>query len=422
MTYYLPDVSVTCIYEDPDASEGGDRVYWAATHGAGLKRLEKDTVISYTTAQGMTTDFIYRFFADQRGNFWLMSDSGILRVSKEELNAFAHGSADSGDKINCISFGISDGLKSLEFIDGFSRHSALKTRDGEFWFITKKGISVMNPEKIPINKYPPPLVIEAVFFNQQSIPLGRDSQTYVFKGITDLRFHFTAPTFLSPEKIKFKYQLEGFDQGWVFLSAGSERVARYKDLDAGTYTFKVIACNSEGVWNRTGVSMTFTLKPFFYQTLLFKAVILLILILLVAAAFYFYKKRPFEKKEKYKSSPLNDQFAAECIKKLNNLMEVEKIYCDENLSLHSLAEKLSIPHHQLSQILNEKLNRNFSDFINFYRIEEAKRIFRTAKGADKKITAVAFDVGFNTMVAFYNAFKKYTNMTPAQYKKKVGKK
>lgn len=419
ISYYLQDVSVTCIYEDlpdPDKGDSKVRVVWMATHGAGLKRLtlSDGRVVSYTTDNGMTTNFIYQFFEDQQGNFWLMSNSGILRVSKRELNSFANHSL---DMIHCTSFGISDGLKSLEFDNEFSRNSALKTINGEFWFITKKGISIVNPGKVRINKIPPPVVIEEAFFNEQSISLHQEVNA--FKGITDLRFHFTAPAFLSPEKIRFKYQLEGFDEKWVFLSPGSERAARYKDLEPGTYTFRVIACNAEGIWNRTGDTFTFTIKPLFYQTLVFKILILFMLIALTAAVYYIYKKRPFERKEKYKSSGLTPQFARECIRRLERLMETEKVYRDADLSLQSLAEKLSVSSHVLSQVINEELNRNFSDFINWYRVEEAKKIFRTPKEAQKKIAAVAFDVGFNTIVAFYNAFKKNTDMTPAQYKKEA---
>jgi ligand-binding sensor domain-containing protein/AraC-like DNA-binding protein len=415
ITHYLPGISVTCIYEDLSAAnaETGEGVYWIATHGAGLKRFNpgEGTVVSYTTANGMCTDFIYQFFADPQENFWLMSDSGILRVSKKELNRFAGGGV---DRINCTSFGVSDGLKSMEFNNEFSRHSAIKTGGGEFWFVTKKGVSIVNPQKIQINKVPPPVVIEAVFLGERSIPLHRE--VYEFKGVTDLRIHFTAPTFLSPGKIKFKYRLEGFDNQWIFLPRGNERRARYQNLEPGTYTFKVTASNYEGVWNRTGASMRFIIKPRFHETFFFKVLIILICIVLAAAAFFIYKKRPFKRQEKYKGSPLTPQFADECIKKLTFLMEIEKLYRDADISLQILAEKLSVSAHLLSQILNEKLNRNFSDFVNYYRIEEAKQILASTGGDRMKVIAVAFEVGFNTKVAFYNAFKKYTKMTPSQYR------
>jgi ligand-binding sensor domain-containing protein/AraC-like DNA-binding protein len=419
--YYLQGISVTCINEDvpaPGTGSKGSRVYWIATHGAGLKRLtlKDDNVISYTNAHGMASDFIYQFFEDQQGNFWLMSSSGILRVKKNELNRFAAGSLDI---INCTAFGTSEGMKSLELDNEFSRNSALKTGNGEFWFITKKGISIVNPAAVHINKIPPQVIIEAAFFNRQPIPFHREIKA--FKGITDFRFHFTATTFLSPGKIKFKYKLEGFDRRWVYLPPGKERVAQYKDLEPGTYTFNVIACNSDGVWTRTGDSLTFILKPFFYQTFLFKAGIFFMFILLVAAALYIYKKRPFARKTTYKSrvSPPEPQFVDRCIKKLTYLMEVENLYRHADLSLRFLAEKMSISTHLLSQILNEELNQNFADFINSYRIKEAQKILQSPGGAQKKMAVVAFDVGFNTVVAFYNAFKKYTNMTPVQYKKKA---
>lgn len=430
--YYLKDVPVACIYEDQDISSDEASVYWIATHGGGLKRLKEGTVTSYTTSEGMTTDFLYQFFEDKWDNFWFMSDSGILRVNKNELERFDDNEVDS---INCTSFGISDGLESLESNNKFSRHSAIKTRNGEFWFITKKGITIMNPEKIQINKVPPAVVIESVFFDEQSILLHRDAKANAFKDMTDFRFHFTAPTFLSPEKVKFKYQLEGFDREWVSLPLGSERAASYRDLDPGTYTFKVIACNSDGVWNRTGDSITFTLKPFFYQTSLFKIVIILFIFIVIAVVvFFLYKRRPLKKQpvheqvvdkqpveeqKKYKSASMNPQFVEECVTKLKYLMEIEKVYHDENISLRSLAKKLSIPYYQLSQVLNEELGQNFPDYINYYRIEEAKKILSDPKKKNQKIDSMALEVGYNNRIAFYRVFKKYTNMTPTQYRKEA---
>jgi len=415
--FYLQGVSVTCIYEDVDSSALTGSTFWIATNGAGLIRLRQENFFSYTTTRGMTTNSIYQFFEDQQANFWLMSDSGILRVSKQDLNQFADGGT---DRINCISYGISDGLKSLEFDNVFSRNSALKAKNGELRFITKNGISIVDPGKIRINKIPPPVVIEEVFFDDQHLLLPQDAEPVTFKGITNVSFHFTAPTFLSPEKVKFKYQLEKFDRDWNFLVPGQERVARYKDLAPGTYTFRVTACNAEGVWNQSGDSVTFTLKSLFYQTLLFKLTVLLLFIALAAAVFYLYnkKKQTFEQKEKYKGSPLHPDFAGECMKKLDYLVDIEKVYCDADITLQSLAEKMSIAPHLLSQFLNEKLNRNFADFISSYRIEEAKKILQTPRGARRKISAIAIEVGFSTMAAFYKAFKKHTGTTPTRYKKK----
>ncbi|UCH95364.1 MAG: helix-turn-helix domain-containing protein [Candidatus Aminicenantes bacterium] len=422
MTGCFHNVPVTCIYQDTappgrDGSEGSDSsdggTFWIATHGAGLKRFKNGILTSYTTDQGMTSNFIYQVFADQGENLWMMSDTGVLRAAKSELNQLADGQV---QRINCTSFGIADGMKSIEFNNMFSRHSAIKTREREFWFATRKGIAVVNPDRIKINKFPPPAIIETVAFNDASIPFQRDSKTNRFKKAEDIVFRFTAPTFLSPEQVTFKYKLEGFDRDWVFLPPGKKRMARYQDLDPGVYTFTVNACNSDGVWDTTGDSITFTLKSLFYETLYFKLGVLVFLLVLAATIYFVYKKQKQWARKSYKHSPLNPIFAEECTKKLTHLMEVEKIYQDESLSLQSLAEKLSINHHQLSQLLNEKLNKNFSDFINTHRIEEAKKLLRDPKWEDRKIISIAFEVGYNTKAAFYNVFKKYTNMTPTQYR------
>jgi len=423
-TYYCAGVSVTCIYEDPAASSDGSHVYWIATDGHGFRRVTLKngaltSVTSFTTADGMGSNFIFQFFEDQQGDFWLMSNSGVLRVGKNELNRFANQPPGRGS-IRCTSYGITDGMNSTDFDNQYSRHSALKTRDGEFLFITKKGISVVNPANVYINKISPPVAIETVLFDRQPVPL--DGETHLFKGITEARFYFNAPTFLSPEKTAFRYRLEGFDGQSVFLPPGGKREVIYRNPGPGTYTFTVTACNSEGVWNRTGASFTFTLKPLFYQTVLFKIGVFFVLIFLAAAGFYIYKKRPLERKVKYKGPHPNPRFVDECVKKLTYLMEVEHLYRKPDLSLSVLAERLSVSPHLLSQVLNERMNRNFADFINSYRIDEARKIFEKPGGTKKKIEMVAFEVGFNTIMAFYNAFKKYTGMTPARYKKKTGNK
>jgi YesN/AraC family two-component response regulator len=117
--------------------------------------------------------------------------------------------------------------------------------------------------------------------------------------------------------------------------------------------------------------------------------------------------------------PLELDFIRECAVKLEYRMEVEKAYRAPDISLRSLAEKVSIQPHLLSRILNEHLKCNFADYINSYRIEAFKKIIDSTRGAEENVTSVAHDVGFNSMTTFYKAFKKNTGMTPKQYKKKV---
>lgn len=422
MTASCRDIPVTCIVEDSSgdsSSSSGGNVYWIATHGSGLKRFKNGTLTSYTTKEGMTSNFIYQVYEDGLGNLWMMSDSGVLRASKNELNGLAEGRS---RYINCTAFGISDGMKSIEFNNMFSRHSALQTQTGELRFITRRDIAVVNPGKIEINKTPPPVVIEAALLNGRAVPRGcysQDGKKNIFRKIKDATFLFTAPSFLSPEKITFKYKLEGVDRDWVFLRPGKKRAARYKNLAPGAYSFSVTACNSDGVWNETGVSFAFTLKVPIYDTLIFKLGLLLLLTGLGWAGYFLYKKlKPlFLKTEDSKRIAMNPLFAEHCIKKLSFLMEGERLYREESISLQSLAEKLSITTHQLSQLLNEKLNCTFPDYINNFRIEEAKELLVDPAWADRKVISIAFEVGYNTKAAFYGVFKKCTGMTPSEYRK-----
>lgn len=414
ITVYLEGVPVRYIYEEiipsGPGSPGEKSVFWIGTDGAGLKRFKEGTFTSYTTDEGIASDFIYHILEDKRGNLWMNSRTGVFRVNKYELTKFG--------KVHSTSFGRFDGMKSIMFYNRLSRDAAIKTRQGELWFVTKDGIFILNPDKIRITPSPPPVVIEEVLFDDRPVLSALHRRENVFKGIKEVVFHFTSPTFLSPKDVRFKYRLEGQNSDWVFLQRGEKRMARYNNLAPGDYVFRVTACNSDGVWKRTGASTAFTLKPFFYQTFLFKTAAFLLFLALALTGYFLLKKRPWTKRKKYKRSLMNPIFTKECIKKLDYLMNIEKVYRDETLSLQALAQKISISPHQLSQLLNEKLNKNFSEFINFYRVREAKKLLQNRNNGNRKILAIAFDVGFNTKSAFNNAFKKHTRMTASEYRKR----
>lgn len=423
MITYSKDIGVVCIYEEDTSTNKGENVFWFGTYGYGLRRFKDGTFTSYTEKEGLNSNYIYQLFADDWGNFWMSSNKGTLRISKNQLDAFAQGQV---DRIHCTAFDTSDGMSSVHFYNALSGSSAIKTRDGELLFVTKKGITMTHPGKLKINRIPPPVIIEDFFFkgSDHYSYNGLHSETIVFKGMNRIGFHFTSPTFLSSEKIKFKYKLEGHDKDWAFLAPGANRIASYEDLAPGTYVFKVTACSSDGIWNNSGDSLTFAITTCFQNSTSFKLLLLLGGLALVTAAVFLFKKyHPLARngKAKYKNSHLNHAYVKECIRKLDYTMEIEKIYRDENISLQSLSKKVSITPHQLSRIINENLNKNFPDFINTHRVEEAKKILADPKQADRKILNIAFDVGFNTKVAFNTAFKKYTNMTPSQFRKKARK-
>lgn len=418
MTVHLPDIPIASVLMDGDTA-------WLATHGAGLKRFKNGQFTSYTTEQGLSSNFVYQILEDANGYFWIMAKTRVLRVSKEDLNRFAGGRTDS---VHCRAFGPSDGMKYCQFYNFFSRNSVMATPDGEFLFVARKGITAVKPSEVWINKTPPPVVIEKIRMirprGQEDfaayLPLEQE-QKAIFNASHITQFYFTAPALLGADKITFKFKLEGHHHQWHYMRPGPGRIRAvgYKDICGGKYTFRVTACNEDGVWNRTGASFSFTIKPYFRHTLLFKLLIAAGLLLLLGGAFLLYKKitRFKAERNKYQGSQLNDLYVDECLSKLDHLMRVKKVYLEENLTLQSLAGELSILPRYLSQIVNEKLNVNFPDYVNSFRVEEAKKLLSDSNGRNRKIIAIAFDVGFNTKAAFNIAFKKHTGMTPTQYRK-----
>ncbi|HZI50047.1 MAG TPA: ATP-binding protein [Pyrinomonadaceae bacterium] len=194
-----------------------------------------------------------------------------MRVDKNELNAFADGEIDF---ISPEVFSTADGLRSNECNPGSP--SAFRTRDGKFWFATVKGVSSIDPNNIKLNPLPPPVAIERVSIDGKSFSPREPAE--VAPGAGDLEFKFTALSFVAPQKVRFKYKLDGFDREWI--DAGTTRTVRYTNIGPGQYRFRVMACNNDGKWNETGASFGFYLRPRFYQTYWFYTFIAVSFVLL----------------------------------------------------------------------------------------------------------------------------------------------
>ena len=121
--------------------------------------------------------------------------------------------------------------------------------------------------------------------------------------------------------------------------------------------------------------------------------------------------------KKYEKSTLTSERSDRYVRRLVETMEKEKLYLDSDLTLQKLAQRLSIHPHHLSQIINERLNQNFFDFINSYRVEEAKKRLIDPSEKHFSIIAIAGEVGFNSKSSFNSVFKKYVNMTPSEWRK-----
>ncbi len=263
---------VRAIYEDADGA------FWIGTYGGGLNRFKDGKFTQITTHSGLFDDIVSRILVDDEDNFWMSGNRGIYRVSRRELNDFADGRIAS---VNSISYGKADGMLTEE-TNGPHSPAGWRTRDGRLWFPTIEGVVVIDPKEAA--SAATPTVIEQVLFDKSALDLYGDRVAPPGEG--DLEIQYTGLSFIAPEKVRFRYKLEGYDENWI--EAGTRRAAFYTKLPPGEYTFRVMSTNSNGEWNEEDAAIQFTLNPHFYQTKLFYA---LCAITLAAIGFGFYRLR-----------------------------------------------------------------------------------------------------------------------------------
>src|SRR5580658_9160227 len=266
----LPSDWVISLHED----ERG--VVWLGTTN-GLAVWRDNRVISLVRFGGPMRETILQVLEDASHQIWFTTNKGLMTAPRADLDALAAGENVSPDY---HIYGVADGLRSPEF-DGGNTSAGCVSPDGLLWFRVVHGIVRVDPAHIPTNSQPPPVHIEKVAID--NAPVALTDGIAIAPGAHQWEFDYTGLSLLIPQRSQFRYQLEGFDAGWV--DAGNRRTAFYTRLAPGTYTFRVTASNNDGVWSTPGASFRFTLKPHLYQTAWFWALCVLTIVLAAAALY-----------------------------------------------------------------------------------------------------------------------------------------
>jgi ligand-binding sensor domain-containing protein len=277
----------------------------------GITHYKDGKFTPITFKNGLFTNEIYCILCDDSGNVWMSSPRGIGCIKKDEVDNFIGGRTNS---IHTQVYSTADGMKSDECFGGW-QPAGWKTHDGHIWFATKKGAVMIDPKTFKQNMLPPPVLIEEMVADQKIVPL--DQFVNLSPGKENLEFHYTALSFLVPERVLFKYLLEGYDHEWV--NAGTRRVAYYTNLPPGQYRFCVMACNNDGVWNETGTSYAFRLEPHFYQTYWFYG---LLTVMVVGVGFGMYRVRVWQLLKREKELKESVDEALSNIKVLGGLIPI----------------------------------------------------------------------------------------------------
>jgi ligand-binding sensor domain-containing protein/AraC-like DNA-binding protein len=400
----------------------GDTVYaihvdeksgvWLGTDG-GLGLYSHGRFYSFRQGAALLNGTVLAILEDAGGRLWMSSPAGIFSVRRSELeDAAAYG----GANVHCRHFTEMSGLKSTVCTGGF-QPAGCRDGHGRLWFPTQKGLVAIDPAQL--GSPPPPPVPRVERLQADGLTVSLAGRHRFPAGTERFDFQYAATGFSDPQQIEFSTRLEGFDDGWSDPGRAHDR--HFTALSSGSYFFQVRARGQGGLWSEGAAGFRFAVTPYFHRTAWFY-LSLLALTGSTAAGLLFYRRRKARRRreDRYKSSLLSDEMTVEYIVRLEQGMKLGKLYLDPDLTLAKLAESAAIPAKHLSQIINERYELNFNDFINRQRVEEAKRKLVDPAAREFKLLRIAFESGFNSKSVFNSAFRKNTGLSPSEFRKLLG--
>ena len=355
-----------------DILEDSQNRLWLATDKNGLNLYDrnKKTVKAYTTKNGLSTNTIYTLVEDDYGDLWLGTDKGLIKFSIAE------------EKFT--QFSTNHGLQDAQF----NKNARFKSSRNELYFGGNNGFNIFNPAFILTNRQIPPVYITSFKVFNKEVKIN-DKNKLLQKSITQTQsitlthkysvfsFEFVALDYIAPDKAQYAYQLEGFDQDWQYV--GNKRDISYTNLDPGTYTLKVRASNSDGIWNEEGCSLEIIILPPWWETWWFRS---LLIFFILATFITFYQVRISIIRRQKKNLELlvnertqelkekNDEVTlqAEKLKQTNDkLYESQQEVVSRNEELHQQSEELQQQRDYLKDA-NTTISQRLEDIRTLSRI------------------------------------------------------
>lgn len=243
---------VRSLYRDADS------VLWVGTYGAGLFRVGRNEVKSFTVENGLYDNLVSHILEDKSGRLWMGSNKGVSAIQKHLLNK-EH--IESKSILTPMIFSSLNGMLNSETNGGF-HPSAFTDADGSVWFPTVKGIVRIETGKAVVNSIPPPVYIDDIIADNNR--LKPEKELVISDGVERLQITYAGLSYAEPVKNRYRYTLSGFSNQWY--DAGSAREAVYTHLPPGEYIFKVSAANNDGVWSAEAAALKIVVMPPFWMT------------------------------------------------------------------------------------------------------------------------------------------------------------
>ena len=248
---------------------------WLGTRTEGIVRVKNGTVSRYTVKDGLLSNTIFQVLEDDIGNVWVSTPAGIFSAKRDDFDLLSEGKL---QLLPTFTFGRSE--VEVSRMNGGRQPVGARTAEGHLWFPSHLGIVSIDPKRIPAS-HPAPVLIEAVYTDDRQLSLSDSID--IPPGTGKLEVQYTAFNFRSPEQLKFRYRLEGFDRSWS--AATAQRRAYYTNLPPGQYHFRVIAINGPGSQSTSEASVSLIWEAHWYQTRWLFALSLMIIGFLIWAAF-----------------------------------------------------------------------------------------------------------------------------------------